>query len=137
MTFNDTKFLVIQAMVMRLNEKEALDWFSSQGKHLKHAQYYRIRKKIKEENENRKISFKFEGLWTSIFGSIDQLETIRRLSWQNARNEKDPLKNQKILESITRILPYTTAIMEEGVEYSKDPNFKKIPGLENEKSQVK
>lgn len=125
MTFNDTKFLVIQSMAMRLSEKEALDWISSKSKHLSHAQYYRIRKKIKEEKENRKISFKFEGLWTSIFDTIDQLETIRRLSWQNVRNEKDPLKNQKILESITRILPYTTSIIEEGVKYSKDPNFKK------------
>ncbi len=128
MTFNDTKFLVIQSMAMRLREKEALDWISSQGKHLSHAQYYRIRKKIKEEKEKRKTSFKSEGLWTSIFGTIDQLEIILKLSWENARKEKDPLKNQKILESITQILPYTTAIIEEGVEYSKHPaDFKKTP----------
>ena len=128
MTFNDTKFLVIQSMAMRLSEKEALDWISSQGKHLSHAQYYRIRKKINNEKEKRKTSFKSEGLWTAIFGSIDQYETILRLSWKNARNEKDPLKNQKILESITQILPYTTAIIEEGVEYSKHPaDFKKTP----------
>ena len=51
MELNDTEFLVMQTVAMRLSEKEALEWLKSHDISLKHAQFYRIKKRIKQAGE--------------------------------------------------------------------------------------
>ena len=45
------------------------------------------------------------------------------MSFQNARREKDPLKNQKILESIVQMMPYVTAIYESLTLIKENPHL--------------
>lgn len=112
MTFNDTEFLIIQAMAMRLSENDALEWLTSHGKPLKRAQYYRLKGAIIASREKWKSVIATEGLWRDMQNRIEQYETILWMSFQNAIKEKDPLRNQKILEIIVTMIPYVTAAYE-------------------------
>ena len=100
-------------MAMRLREKEALEFLASNGCKIKRAQFYRIKAKL--SSLRRKISDTDTKVFNDLIlrTQIQQIETITYMSFQNARNEKDPFKNQKILESIIRMLPYVTAYYEE------------------------
>ena len=50
------------------------------------------------------------------------------LSFQNARKEKDPLKNQKILNSIVDMFPTISAYYEASSEFKKDTSMNKDAG---------
>ncbi len=125
MTFNDTEFLIIQAMAMRLSEKDALEWLASHGKPLKRAQYYRIKGSLVASREKRQSVIATEGLLIDIQNRIEQLETIFWMSFQNARREKDPLKNQKILEIIVSMMPWVTAVYEAAYDLLEEKAKKK------------
>jgi len=99
-------------MAMRLSENDALEWLSSHGHPLKHAQYYRIKGSIISSREKWRKIVSENALWIDLQNRIEQLETILWMSFQNALKEKDPLRNQKILESIVSMLPYVSAAYE-------------------------
>lgn len=113
MKINDTEFFVMQAVAMRLSEKDALVWIKKNGKSLKRAQFYRLKKKILSKRVQRHNEFDVRALITEIHEKIDQTETLLNMSFQNVLKEKDPLKNQKIIESIVRILPFSSTIYED------------------------
>lgn len=112
MVLNDTEFLVVQTMAMRLHEKESLEWLASHGSKIKRAQFYRIKSKLSSLRNKISDTDPNNFLELILRTKIEQFETITYMSFQNARNEKDPLKNQKILESIVQMMPYTTATYE-------------------------
>jgi len=124
MTFNDTEFLIIQAMAMKLSEKDALEWLASHGKPLKRAQYYRIKGSLVASREKRQSVIVIKGLLVDIQNRIEQLETILWMSFQNALKEKDPLKNQKILEIIVSMMPYVSASYEAAYDLLKEQGQK-------------
>jgi len=106
MTFNDTEFLIIQAMAMRLSEKDALEWLASHGKPLKRAQYYRIKERtaykvigypylegvggFTKDSDNRKIA-----AWGVPEGSIR--------FWKRSAKELRELRNKFFASEIKRI----------------------------------
>jgi len=125
MTFNDTEFLIIQAMAMRLSENDALRWLASHGKPLKRAQYYRLKGAIVTSREKWKTVVATKGLWLDLQNRIEQYETIIWMSFQNVLKEKDPLRNQKILESIVCMMPYITNAYESALLLMEEEGSKK------------
>jgi len=109
---SDTEFLVVQTTAMRLSEKESLEWLVSHGSKIKRAQFYRIKAKLSSLRHQKSEINDNDFLEIELYNKIEQYETIRYMSFQNARKEKDPLKNQKILESIVGMMPYVSATYE-------------------------
>ena len=123
MVLSDTEFLVVQTIAMRLNEKESLAWLASHGSRIKRAQFYRIKAKLSSLKHKKSETQYNEFLETGLRSKLEQLETIFYLSFQNVRKEKDPSKNQKILESIVTMMPSVTAMYEALTLIKKDPRF--------------
>ena len=120
MVLNDTELLVVHTIAMRLNEKESLEWISSKGVGIKRAQLYRIKAHLKSLQHEKSDTAPSEFLLNNANIWIERLETILYLSFQNVKNEKDPLKNQKILESIVRMFPTFSAYYEAATMFKKD-----------------
>lgn len=124
MELTDTEFLVMQTVAMRLSEKEALEWLKSHDVSLKHAQFYRIKKRIKQAGEKWKEELQKQGYWPLNLLLNQQALTVLNFSWENARKEKDPAKNQKILESIAAIiLPYFSTTHEVALLTARDEDI--------------
>ena len=120
MVLNDTEMLVAHTISMRLNEKESLAWMASNGVLMKRAQFYRIKARLRSLKDTISETAPNEFLVNNASIIIEQLETIMYLSYQNAIKEKDPLKNQKILESIVGMFPTLSAYNEALTMFKKD-----------------
>ena len=109
MTLNDSEILVMQTIVMKLNEAESLAWIrshqTSRQKPMEVRSFYRIKGKLKSLTDKRKFDLQKQGLWEQHLERIDQLETILKFSWQNYHRANDPMKKQRILDSIASIQP--------------------------------
>ena len=108
MALSDTQVLVMQTIVMKLNETEALAWIHShqqKKKPIKRATFYRLKAGLKSLSGKRKFELQRAGLWEQHLERIDQLETILKFSWQNYHRTTDPIQRQKILDSISAIQP--------------------------------
>ncbi|MBS3923312.1 MAG: hypothetical protein KGZ37_09235 [Nitrosarchaeum sp.] len=123
MVLSDTDFLVVQTIAMRLNEKESLRWLASHGSKIKRAQFYRIKAKLSSLKHKKSNTHPDDFLEVGLRSKLEQLETIFYMSFQNARKEKDPSKNQKILESIVTMMPYATSMYEEFTLLQKNPHL--------------
>lgn len=121
MVLDDTEMLVVHTMSMRLSEKESLAWMASNGVLMKRAQFYRIKARLRSLKDTISETAPNEFLVNNACIFIEQLETIMYLSYQNAIKEKDPLKNQKILESIVGMIPILSAYNESLTDFKKDP----------------
>jgi hypothetical protein len=109
---NDTEKIVVNCIIMRLRENEALVYLAENGHKLSRMIYYRIKsrvelKKLKRLHEIAKIGFVNQHI-----ERIDQLELIQREMWKNYGFEKSPLKKVVILEKIASIQPYLSAYYE-------------------------
>jgi len=129
LVLNDTEFLVIQTMAMRLNEKESLIWLASHDVSIKHAQFYRIKARLNTLKHMKSETRINDFLEINVRIGLEQLETIIYMSFQNAIKEKDPLRNQKILESIVSMLPTVSAY------YEASTTVKEIPSISKENSK--
>ena len=109
MTLNDSEILVMQTIIMKLNEPESLAWIrshqTSRQKPMEIRTFYRIKGKLKSLTDKRKFDLQKQGLWEQHLERIDQLETILKFSWQNYHRANDPIKKQRILDSIVSIQP--------------------------------
>jgi len=120
LALNDTEMLVVYAMAMRLNEEESLAWLASHGVLIKRAQLYRTKARLRSLKDTKSDTAPSKFLENNANMWIEQLDTILYLSYQNASKEKDPLKNQKILESIVGMLPTVSAYSEASTIFKKD-----------------
>ena len=105
MTFTDSQISIVHTMVMRLSEKDSLDYLKKRGHEIKLRTLQKAKKKIRESANQRKFELARTGLWEQHLERIDQLETSLKLSWENYNEEKDPYKKVKILEIISSIQP--------------------------------
>ena len=109
MALNDSEILVMQTIVMKFNETEALAWIRTHQKKktkpMSVATYYRTKARLKTMKEKRKYELQKNGLWEQHLERIDQLETIMRFSWQNYHRATTAMEKQRILDSIAGIQP--------------------------------
>jgi hypothetical protein len=114
---------IIQTMVMRLSEKESLEYLKDKGFTISRDTFYRHKRKIKESRFERLSLLGKEGFVDQHLERIDQLETINRECWKLYNAEKNNMNKASILEKIaelqTYISPYYDAsqyIMEKSIK---------------------
>ena len=100
---NDSlKSLVMRCMVMRLTEKESLDYFKEQGYEISSRQFYRIKKNIKESRFER-LSEIAKGFVDHHLERLDTLELINHEMWASYR--KGDYKAMDAISKIAEIQP--------------------------------
>jgi hypothetical protein len=94
---------VIQTMIMRLTEKEALSYLKDRGFTISRESYYRYKRKIQQSRFERLSLILKEGFVDQHLERIDQLELINREFWKLYNEEKDNSKKVQILENIAEL----------------------------------
>ncbi len=97
---------VIQTMIMRLTEKEALSYLKDRGFTISRESYYRYKRKIQQSRFERLSLIVKEGFVDQHLERIDQLELINREFWKLYNEEKDNSKKVQILENIAELQEY-------------------------------
>ena len=139
--------LISLCEVAELGEKESIDVINSgalgfervlpgNGKKdsnpsslkISRATYYKYKKIAKSPDHQRKYLFEYarEGYMESIYHVKIMIEMLKRFSIMNLIAEKDPLKNQQIVNGITRNLIYYTdfdSVIKRMIEHKKIPTM--------------
>jgi hypothetical protein len=98
MSKNETvKPLVMRCMVMRLDEREALEYIKEQGYDLSRAQFYRIKKNIRGSRFER-LSAVAKGFVDHHLERMDTLDLVNREMWQKYRKG-----DYKALDALSKI----------------------------------
>jgi hypothetical protein len=115
---------IIQCIVMKLSEKESIEYLNDRGFKISVQHFYRLKKQIKESRFDRLALIAKHGFVDSHLERIDQLELVNEEMWKCYR-EKDYKAMDallKIAELQTYISPYMEAskwIMEESIKDDK------------------
>jgi hypothetical protein len=125
MTPNNTiSPFIIQTMVMKLSEKESLEYLHDKGFKISRDSYYRLKRKIQASRFDRLSLIAKEGFVDQHLERIDQLETVNREYWRLYGMTPDVMKKALILEKIaelqTYISPYYDAsryVMEQSIKH--------------------
>ena len=119
--------LVIHTKAMRLNLIESLVYLRSRGYDIADRTYYKYKEKIDDSTWDRAEDIAKGGLLEQHMQRIDNLETIEHEQWLSLNIEKNPNNRSQILERITVLQPYITAmydytraIMEKQTELKKE-----------------
>jgi hypothetical protein len=114
-------------MVMKLSEKESIEYLSSKGYTISHDTYYRYKRKIKQSRFHRLVLIAKGGFVDQHLERIDQLETINQEYWKLYNAEKNNMNKATILEKIaelqTYISPYYDAsryVMEKSIKSNNE-----------------
>tara|TARA_R110002020_G_scaffold113233_2_gene260178 strand:- start:9194 stop:9652 length:459 start_codon:yes stop_codon:yes gene_type:complete len=138
LALNDSEILVMQTIVMKFSEQEALVWIHnhqpSTQKKMQVRTYYRIKGRLSSITDKRKFDLQKQGLWSQHIERIDQLETILKFSWQNYHMAQTAIQKQRILDSIVAIQPLLSAYYsasQEVVEHDATKNIQDTGHLSN------
>ena len=94
---------IIEVMVLRLREKEALGYLEERGYTVSHDLYYRLRKEVKESTNTRLNLIASEEFSGQHLTRIDTLKTIEGELWNQYHIEKSPSNKSKILMNIAEM----------------------------------
>lgn len=97
---------VIQTMIMRLTEKEALSYLKDRGFTISRESYYRSKRKIQQSRFERLSLIVKEEFVDQHLERIDQLELINIEFWKLYNEEKENSKKVQILENIAELQTY-------------------------------
>jgi hypothetical protein len=110
-------------MVMRLSEKESMQYLHDKGFKISRDSFYRLKRNIQQSRFDRLNLIAKSQFVDQHLERIDQLELINQEMWSLYRNEKDNFKKALILEKIaelqTYISPYYDAsryVMEQSIK---------------------
>ena len=138
MALNDSEILVMQTIVMKFTEQEALVWIHNhqppKQKKMQVRTYYRIKGRLSSITDKRKFDLQKQGLWSQHIERIDQLETILKFSWQNYHMAQTAIQKQRIFDSIVAIQPLLSAYYsasQEVVEHDATKNIQDSGHLSN------
>ena len=127
MNRNARKSFIIQTMVMRLSEKESLQYLSDRGYKVSVQHLYRLKKAIQQSRFDRLSLIAKSQFVDQHLERIDQLELINKEYWKLYNDEKDNFKKAMILEKIaelqTYISPYYDAsryVMEQSIKQENE-----------------
>jgi hypothetical protein len=82
MSKNDTiRPFIIQTIVLRLSEKESMQYLSERGFNISIPYYYRLRKSIQNSRFDRLSLIAKQGFVDQHLERIDQLELINKEMW--------------------------------------------------------
>jgi hypothetical protein len=135
MSLNNTVPFIIQTMVMRLSEKESLEYVHDKGLKISRDSFYRLKRKIQQSRFDRLNLIAKTQFVDQHLERIDQLELVNQEMWKLYNEEKNTFKKALILEKIaelqTYISPYYDAsryILEKSIQ-NEDQKDNTIPAL--------
>jgi DNA repair ATPase RecN len=123
-------------MIMRLSEKDSMQYLHDRGFSISIQHFYRIKKRIQESRFDRLSLIAKQGFVDQHLERIDQLELINSEYWKLYRETKDTFKKALILEKIaelqTYISPYYDAsryILEKSITKIETEKNSTVPAL--------
>lgn len=133
-TLSETDKLVNDTIVMRLTEKESLEYLADHGFKMSRAKYYRHKKKLEDTKFVRLDSMIKYGFTTQHLQKIDKLEFIEKQMWKDYFDCKDPYKRVEILTQIANLQPFLSAyydstryVLERSEKRNLGNNYNDIP----------
>ena len=94
---------IIEVMVLRLHEYEALNYLQERGYTVSHDLYYRLRKEVKESTNTRLHLIASEEFSSQHVQRLDTLKTIENELWSCYHSEQNPSKKANILVQISEL----------------------------------
>ena len=94
---------IIDCMVLRLKEHEALKYLEERGHTISHDTYYRLRKEVKESTNTRLHLIASEEFSSQHVQRLDTLKTIENELWSCYHSEQNPSKKANILVQISEL----------------------------------
>ena len=112
MVLNDLEIAVVATKSMRFTEKESMEYLKSHGHEISIRTYYRTLGHV--SSETRKSAYEHaKSFLEDHINTIDELLYIKKMMYENAKNEDDSFKNTMILVKITEtMIPYISAYKE-------------------------
>jgi hypothetical protein len=108
-TLNDTDKAVQETIVLRLTEKEALEYLSDHGFQMSRAKYFRHKRKLEETILQRLYTIVKYGFTKQHLEKIEKLEMIEKHIWKDYFDCKDSYKRVEILTQIANLQLILTA----------------------------
>jgi hypothetical protein len=132
--YDTIKPFIIETMVMKLSEKESLQYLHDKDFKISHNHFYRLKRKIQASRFDRLSLIAKQGFVDQHLERIDQLELINSEYWKLYNDEKDNFKKALILEKIaelqTYISPYYDAsryVMEQSIKNNETKENSPVP----------
>ena len=117
--------VVLETMKMRLTEKEALGYLSESGFEMSDTTWYREKSKLEKMKLERLYYIAKYRFDEQHLERIDTCETIQKMMWRNANEEKDPLKRNQILKDILSLQAYLSSYYEATKDVMKQSVYMK------------
>lgn len=105
-TNNTIQPFIIQCVVMRLSERESIQYLHDKGFKISRDSFYRLKRSIQQSRFDRLNLIAKTQFVDQHLERIDQLELINQEMWTLYRNEKDNFKKVLILEKIAELQTY-------------------------------
>jgi hypothetical protein len=109
---SDRQKAVIEAIRMRLNEKQSLEYLKEVEFDIGPATYYREKRKVESMKLKRLYQIAKIGFQDQHLERIDIYEMGFKMMWQNVLLEKDPYKRNSMIKDILLLQPYLSAYYE-------------------------
>lgn len=109
---SDRQKAIIEAIRMRLNEKQTLEYLKEVGFDIGPATFYREKRKVEELKLKRLYHIAKIGFQDQHLERIDIYEMGFKMMWQNVLLEKDPYKRNSMIKDILLLQPYLSAYYE-------------------------
>jgi hypothetical protein len=133
---NDRQKAVIEAIRMRLTEKQSLEYLKEIGFDIGPATYYREKKKIEDLKLKRLYHIAKIGFQDQHLERIDIYEMGFKMMWQNVSLEKDPYKRNSMIKDILLLQPYLSAYYETTkLVIDKQPEYQEFLDKQQEQQQ--
>jgi len=112
MVLNDMELCIVACKAMNFTEEESLQYLKEKGHNMSPRKFYYTCGHISAETRKRAYEHAKNFLEDHI-NTIDELLNIKKMMYENAKNEDDNLKNTLILAKITEtMIPYISAYKE-------------------------
>jgi hypothetical protein len=122
---NDTDKIVQETIILRLTEKEALEYLNDHGFQMSRAKYFRHKRKVEETTLQRLYTVVKYGFPKQHMEKIDKLEMVEKQMWSDYFDCKDPYKRVEILTQIANLQPIITAFYD-STRYALEKQYPKI-----------
>lgn len=107
---SEKESLILHTVIMRMTEKESLEYLAKHDVHIKPRAYYNYKKKLRESGEAKANHIAIKGFLEQHIQRIYTFETIEREFWSCYVSEPDPYKKTIILSHIAKFQPALTTL---------------------------
>ncbi len=101
--------LIIEVMVLRLKEHEALSYLSERGYDIGHTEYYSLRNEVQQNTQQRLNLIASKEFLAQHLERIETLKTIHSELWNQYHAEQHPTKKAAILMNIAEMQTYLSS----------------------------